>query len=935
MTPAAKAALASAGPTTLWVYFTDKGEADRASLTRALNEAGARVSPASRARRARKSGGHFVPDYSDIPALPRYVQAIESAGARVRHVSRWLNAVSVEADAATADRIATLPFVRQIAPVMASQANLAKPTDYGVSFTQNDGIRATAAQDSGYSGAGVVVAILDTGFKKDHEAVSPLKRIAEWDFVQSDSETANEPGDDPYQSLHGTGVWSILGGYLPGYLIGPAYNASFVLAKVHDISMSTMADEDHWIAAAQWVDSIGVDIVHTSITVNYAYQYLDGKTTPIAQATNTLTRHGVLVVVAIGNSGPGNATLWSPADCDSILTVGSVTSSDVISSFSSRGPTVDGRGKPDLVAQGENTIWAENDHLGSYPGTSLAAPLVSGAAGLVQEAHPEWSAQQVRYALKSTADKASTGDSTTYGWGRPDVVQAIYGSTLGGPIFPKPFALVAPANGSSTSGPPVTFQWRGTVDPNPGDAISYTVQLRQVSPSTLVYSASTTDTTATYSGPLIVGMMYEWSVTATDIAGHGRPAQEPFRFTRIGGVDHAPTVSAAASVSDDEGVLVTFPVNAGDPDGDPITSLTASPLPAGATFTSSGSHTTGTFSWTPDYAQAGMYDVVFTAQNALSDSTTTQITIVNVDRAPAVAAPGTVTGTAGATVSFGITASDPDGESISSLTLDASGLPGGNDAALTPGGSNTTGAFLWHSAPADSGTFSASFTVSNALNGTATTTIELAGGTFLPPAIAAPTDTTGQAGTNLVLTATSTDPDSSQVLTIMAVGMPASLSLSHTPSTSPATATLSGTLTAEDEASGPHTITWYVTNAAGLTDTTTTILHVSGVSAAQDPEAATGPPRIAAFGSRPNPFQTTTQIEIRMAGSRPTGRMALRVYDVRGRLVRTLLNGSAPVTTFVPWDGTTDAGARAASGVYYFRLDVANLQEIRRLILLK
>ncbi|MGH7681493.1 MAG: S8 family serine peptidase, partial [Candidatus Eiseniibacteriota bacterium] len=298
ITPAATAALSSVGPTALWVYFTDKGETGRASLARALSQATARVSPASQERRARMTGGRFVPDYSDIPALPRYVQALENTGARVRHVSRWLNAVSVDADAATAGRIASLPFVWQIAPVMASHADLAEPTDYGVSFTQNDGIRATAAHDSGYSAANVVVAILDTGFRKSHTAVSPLKRIAEWDFVQSDSETANQPGEDDYQSLHGTGVWSILGGYLPGYLIGPAYNASFVLAKVHDITKSTMADEDKWIAGAQWADSIGIDILHTSITVNYTYSALDGKTTPIAQATNTLTRHGVLVVVA-------------------------------------------------------------------------------------------------------------------------------------------------------------------------------------------------------------------------------------------------------------------------------------------------------------------------------------------------------------------------------------------------------------------------------------------------------------------------------------------------------------------------------------------------------------------------------------------------------------------------------------------------------------
>src|SRR5262245_13015199 len=407
----------------LWVYFTDKGETDLASLRRAVVAAGAGVSAASRVRRARLTHGAFAPDYTDVPTLPRYVQALESAGARIRHVSRWLNAASVEVDEAGARRIAALPFVREIARVMASEPQLGPPGNYGVSSTQNLGINSIAAHDSGYSAAGVVVAILDTGFRKDHAAVAPLKKIAEWDFVQSDNETSNQAGDDPSQWNHGTGIWSILGGFLPGQLIGPAFNASFVLAKTKDIRFTTTADEDRWVAAAQWVDSIGVDIVQSSMVVSYPAASLNGRTTPMALATNILSRHGVLVVTAMGNTGPSPTTLWTPSDCDSIVAVGSVTSANVISSFSSRGPTADGRGKPDLVAQGENTIWAEptcTTCIGTYPGTSLAAPLVSGAAALVQEAHPEWTSQQIRYALKSTADKASTRDSTTYGWGRPN-----------------------------------------------------------------------------------------------------------------------------------------------------------------------------------------------------------------------------------------------------------------------------------------------------------------------------------------------------------------------------------------------------------------------------------------------------------------------------------------------------------------------------------
>jgi uncharacterized membrane protein YphA (DoxX/SURF4 family) len=656
------------GRAVLWVYFSDKGETDAASLRRAVAEAGARVSVGSRARRTRLTGGRFLPDYTDVPTLPRYVRSIESTGASVRHVSRWLNAVSVEVDDASARKIATLPFVRLITPVLRSEPQLGPPGSYGGSSTQNLGINAIAAHDSGYSAAGVVVAIFDTGFRKDHAALAPLKRIAEWDFVGSDGETANQSGDDATQWNHGTGVWSILGGYLPGTLVGPAFNASFVLAKTKDVTRTATVDEDRWVAAAQWADSIGVDIVQSSMVVAYPVGSLNGKTTPMALATSILSRHGILVVTAMGNTGPAATTLWTPSDCDSILAVGSVTSSNVISSFSSRGPTADGRGKPDLVAQGENTIWAVpscTTCTGTYPGTSLAAPLVSGAAALVQEAHPEWSSQQVRYALKSTADKAGSADSTTYGWGRPNVVAAIYNSTLGGPVFPKPFPLLAPASGFSSAASPLAFRWRRAIDLNPGDAVSYTLQIRKVSPSLVVFTTSIPDTSFSYSGSLDAGVLYEWSVVATDLGGHARPSQEPFRFTAAGsGTDRAPTATAPATAGGPENALLSFSVTATDPDGDAISALTAAPLPAGATFTPNGTKTAGTYSWTPSFTQAGLYNVTFTASNALSGTATTAITISNVNRAPVLNPIAAISVAQGATATRTLVASDPDGDAV-------------------------------------------------------------------------------------------------------------------------------------------------------------------------------------------------------------------------------------------------------------------------------
>jgi hypothetical protein len=222
-------------------------------------------------------------------------------------------------------------------------------------------------------------------------------------------------------------------------------------------------------------------------------------------------------------------------------------------------------------------------------------------------------------------------------------VQAIYHSTLGGPIFPKPFSLVAPAFGASVAGTPVTFRWRRAIDLNPGDVVSYTLELRRASTGMIVYTTSTPDTFVTYGGSLTPGTTYEWTVRAKDLANHTREGVEPYPFTTTGGQDLAPTVTAPSTASVLEGSLLWFGVTAADPDGDPIASLTAAPLPSGATFAPNGANTSGTFNWTPDFTQAGTVNVTFTATNARSGNATTQITVTNVDRAPVVTAPASRT----------------------------------------------------------------------------------------------------------------------------------------------------------------------------------------------------------------------------------------------------------------------------------------------------
>jgi subtilisin family serine protease len=574
----ALARVRSEGRSVLWVHFTDKGIPDASAFGREVRAAGERVDSKARARRARETGGTFVPDYYDIPVRSEYVDAVRATGIQVRHVSRWVNAMTVVADEGQARRIAALEFVRAILPARPSRRMepvsigppeqgtapalekdlrmaapdlpgfepafpaLPKPLGYGGSLGQLTGINVPAAHDSGWSGASVVLAMFDSGYDKNHNATSLLIKIGERDFIFHDGNTSDQVGQDVSgQWQHGTGCWSVAGGYWANNLIGPAFNSRFVLAKTEDIRSETPIEEDNWVAAAEWADSLGADVISSSLayldfdgTANdYPFSALDGYTTVVAQGAIMAARRGIVVATAMGNDGAAVSSLWSPADAESILAVGSVNSANQVSGFSGRGPTADGRTKPEVVAQGEGVIWAlagTTTSVSPANGTSLSTPLVAGGAALVREAHPEWTVAQVREALMTTADKAATPDNN-YGWGKINVVAAIYGSALGGPVAPKPFNLLVPINNGVVDHAPTIFRWRRTTDPQ-GGALTYRVSLRSIAPQPCcLFEFTTSDTFFSYTGYLGSTRTYEWTVTAIDGQGNERVSRDFFRFT--------------------------------------------------------------------------------------------------------------------------------------------------------------------------------------------------------------------------------------------------------------------------------------------------------------------------------------------------------------------------------------------------------------------
>jgi len=254
-------------------------------------------------------------------------------------------------------------------------------------------------------------------------------------------------------------------------------------------------------------------------------------------------------------------------------------------------------------------------------------------------------------------------------------------------------------------------------DPD-GDAITSLTAAGTAITAGGTFTSNAAHTAGTFSWTPSFAQSGSYSVTFTASNALSGTAATVITVTNV---DRAPVVAAPATASGQVSTLITFTVSAADPDGDAITSLTATgtAITAGATFTANASNTSGTFSWTPTAGQAGSYSVTFTATNALSGSATTSVTVTNADRAPVVTAPATASGAENTLITFTVSAADPDGDAITSLT--ASSVPSG--ATFTSNAAHTSGTFSWTPTFSQSGSYSVTFTASNALSGSATTAI--------------------------------------------------------------------------------------------------------------------------------------------------------------------------------------------------------------------
>lgn len=465
-------------PTTkYWIYFKDKGTITPKSNikpgTDAYETGKAILTERAVQRRLKVLSEENLIDFGDLPLDEKYIIGITKLNVSIIAKSRWLNGVSAYLTSSQLKKIKALDFVSEVTSVRKlnkqefissidlsfDEENFSLPQvthklNYGKSLKQMEAVNVPKVHDINITGNGVMMTNIDDGFEwRTHQALNTLAVLNERDFVNNDDKVSKEDFNkfpESYsQGDHGTATLSLMSGIKDGKLVSPAFDADILLAKTEYVTNETPMEEDFWLEACEWAELQGTDIITSSLNYKnfdapydsntYSYKDMNGNRAITTIAADRSAYLGIVVCSSMGNYYQRDEpTLTTPADADSIISVGAVTLQGKIAGFSSNGPTSDGRTKPDVVAPGVG-IWVAvsktssgNDSTYKYgDGTSFAAPITAGVCGLILSAHPELTPLQVREALRNTANNSGTPNNV-YGWGLINAYDAIL---YWGPVF--------------------------------------------------------------------------------------------------------------------------------------------------------------------------------------------------------------------------------------------------------------------------------------------------------------------------------------------------------------------------------------------------------------------------------------------------------------------------------------------------------------------
>lgn len=424
-------------------------------------------------------------DSTDLPVTPRYIDSVRLAGTvTILNASKWLNSVSIQTnDASALTKINALPFVQSVTGIALRTANQyllndkfkiekqhqnlpsLKETgirsdfyDYGSSFAQVHIHNGEFLHNIGLRGQNMIIGILDAGFK-NYQTVKAFDSarnngqiLGVYDFVAKDS-SVNE--DD----AHGLECFSTIAANIPGQFVGTAPKADFYLFRTEDASSEYPIEEHNWVCGAERIDSAGGDVISSSLGYNtfdvplasasHSYADMNGNTTMAAIGADLAARKGILVVNSAGNEG-GNSWKYivTPADGDSVMAVGAVSTSGAVAGFSSYGPSSDGQIKPDVASVGVATVVQfSNNTIGTSNGTSFSCPNLAGLTTCLWQGFPEFNNMKIIHALQQSASQAPAPDDRA-GYGIPDVRKALMNLL-------KDFA----SSTASASNCTVTLQW--------------------------------------------------------------------------------------------------------------------------------------------------------------------------------------------------------------------------------------------------------------------------------------------------------------------------------------------------------------------------------------------------------------------------------------------------------------------------------------------
>ena len=429
-----------------WVYFKDKaGNGYQTDLPAQF------LSDRSINRRAMQG---LAVDQTDLPVTASYIQELRDMGVEIKYVSRWLNGVVMTPlDELTFQEVLdksftdTLPWIagtdHQFYPQKSGEPRFDQPLepapdyDYGIAKEQVTLLKTDQLHKLGYTGKGVWIGVLDAGFYNVDSLPSFEALLTEERILG----TRNYVNDIPIfrqNSTHGMYVLSIMAGEWNENMVGTAPHASYLLCMTENPDQETRIEEIAWIEAAEHADSLGVDVINTSLgysnfdgeLYDYNYRDMDGLSSHISRAASKLASRGMILCNSAGNEG-NDAWYYitAPADARDILTVGAVDSTGLIANFSSRGPTFDARIKPDVVTMGKATgIQYKNGGLARGDGTSFSSPVMAGSVACLWQAFPELPALEMIHMIRQSGDRHMNPDAT-YGFGIPNMLLSYHAIT--------------------------------------------------------------------------------------------------------------------------------------------------------------------------------------------------------------------------------------------------------------------------------------------------------------------------------------------------------------------------------------------------------------------------------------------------------------------------------------------------------------------------